>query len=188
MKTLIVDILTYSRLSADDPNLEVVPLGHLCEEILDDFDLQISEKNAHIQVGDLPSLEGNKGQLRQVFNNLISNALKFTGQRGTPHIVIETKPLEAQRLGLSLADESNYCRISVQDNGIGFEQRHASSIFNLFEKLHPKSSFEGSGIGLAIAKKIVEKHHGIILAKSKLGEGSEFNIILPLKQTLYNGS
>jgi signal transduction histidine kinase len=188
MKTLIVDILTYSRLSADDSNLEVVSIRDLCEEILDDFDLQITEKNAQVHIGDLPSLEANRGQLRQVFNNLISNALKFSGQQAPPYIVIEAKPLEAQKLGLSLANESNYCRISVQDNGIGFDERHAASIFNLFEKLHPKSSFEGSGIGLAIAKKIIEKHHGIITARSKLGQGSEFNIILPLKRAFYNGS
>jgi two-component system CheB/CheR fusion protein len=181
MKALIVDILTYSRLSAEDSNFERVELRSLFEEIIEDFDLKISEKNAVIELGELPSAEVNKGQLRQVFTNMISNALKFTKPDTRPHIRIQSKKLDAKEIGLSLTNEESYCRISIQDNGIGFDDQFASSIFSLFEKLNPKSAFEGSGIGLAIARKIIDKHHGVIIAKGKEGEGSEFNIILPFK-------
>lgn len=95
--------------------------------------------------------------------------------------------LDAGELGISLPAEESYCRICIRDNGIGFDEKFSSSIFSLFEKLNPKSSFEGSGIGLAIAKKIVEKHHGIITASSKPGEGSEFNLVLPVKRIRSNG-
>ncbi|MEP6735914.1 MAG: ATP-binding protein [Chryseolinea sp.] len=110
--------------------------------------------------------------------SLISNALKFTKQGVTPKISIQSKELNAKEIGLSLTDHDAYCRIVIKDNGIGFNESYSSSVFSLFEKLNPKSSFEGSGIGLAIAKKIIDKHHGMIIAKSKEGVGSEFNIII----------
>lgn len=181
MKVLIIDILNYSRLSADDENIESIDLNILIGEIIDDFDLKISEKNAKVEVLQLPAIEGNKGQLRQVFHNLISNALKFSFPDRQSHVIISRKQIHAADLGVSLGNENEYCRISVKDNGIGFDEEFAKSIFNLFEKLNPKSAFEGSGIGLAIAKKIVDKHHGLIIAKSEIGHGAEFNIILPLK-------
>lgn len=181
MKILIVDILNYSRLSADKEHIEAIPLNSIVEEILDDFDLRIHEKNAKVELGPLPVVEGNRGQLRQVFYNLISNALKFSHANRPPHIEIATKKFDAGELGVSLTDEDQYCRITIRDNGIGFDEQFAHSIFNLFEKLNPHSVFEGSGIGLAIAKKIIDKHHGLIIAKSSIGKGSEFNIVLPFK-------
>jgi signal transduction histidine kinase len=183
MKTLIVDILTYSRLSANDALPEAVNLRTLVEEVLEDFDLKIIEQHAVIDVGELPVVEGNRGQLRQVFYNLLSNALKFSTPGGTPYISVMAKPVQAMELGVALLNEEEYCHISIRDNGIGFDEKFAYAIFSLFEKLHHKSTFEGSGIGLAIAKKIIDKHHGLIIAKSAPGKGSEFSIILPLKQT-----
>ncbi len=97
-------------------------------------------------------------------------------------INIQMKKLDPVEAGISSENQSKYCRFTVSDNGIGFEETYSASIFSLFETLNPKTAYEGSGIGLAIAKKIVEKHHGFILAKSKVGEGSEFSVILPLKQ------
>lgn len=181
MKILIVDVLNYSRLSAEDEYIELLDLNTLVEEILDDFDLKINEKNAKVELGKLPVIEGNRGQLRQVFYNLISNALKFAAPNKPALVIISTKEFNAAELGLSLMDEEQYCRITIQDNGIGFDEKFANSIFNLFEKLNPKSAFEGSGIGLAIAKKIIDKHHGLIIARSTPGNGAEFNIVLPLK-------
>jgi PAS domain S-box-containing protein len=183
MKTLIVDILTYSRLSAVDTSWSMTNLRILFEDILEDFDLRISEKNAIIELGNLPTIEVNKGQLRQVFTNLVSNALKFSKPGTRPHIVIESKEVKAKELGVRLTYPENYCCLVIRDNGIGFDEKYGSTIFNLFEKLNPKSSFEGSGIGLAIAKKIIDKHHGLIMAKSREGEGSEFSIILPIRHT-----
>jgi PAS domain S-box-containing protein len=182
MKVLIIDILTYSKLSAGDENLEAVNLNTILQEILEDFDLRISEKNAKVELALLCTVEGNKGQLRQVFHNLVSNALKFAPVDRMPVLSIQQKELNANELGLSLDNDANYCRITVTDNGIGFDERYSSSIFSLFEKLNPKTTYEGSGIGLAIAKKIIDKHHGIIFAKSAIGRGSEFNVILPFKQ------
>ncbi|MGC3947808.1 MAG: ATP-binding protein [Chryseolinea sp.] len=182
MKILIVDILTYSRLSAKEIYTEKVDLNETVSEIIEDFELRIAEKGARLEVAGLCAVEGNKGQLRQVFQNLISNALKFTSPDRKPVIAISMKEIGPDELGGSMENHSMYCRITVSDNGIGFEETYASSIFNLFETLNPKAAYEGSGIGLAIAKKIVEKHHGRILAKSNVGEGSEFSVILPLKQ------
>jgi PAS domain S-box-containing protein len=181
MQTLIRDILSYSRLSAEESHFERVDLGALAQEIVDDFDLKISEKNAVVTVGDLPAADINRGQIRQVFYNLVSNALKFTREGVTPAIEITTRPVDAAETGVSLDHEKDYCRIVIKDNGIGFDEQYAQSIFSLFEKLNPKSQYEGSGIGLSIAKKIIDKHHGLIIAKSKAGEGSEFNIVLPLR-------
>jgi PAS domain S-box-containing protein len=182
MKVLIVDILNYSRLSSDEMRLEPIDLREVFEEILDDFEIRIAETRAKVIIGKLPVVEVNKGQIRQVFQNLLSNALKFSHKDVTPKIIIEEKDDVAVALGLPLKNQNDFCRISVQDNGIGFDQKYASSIFSLFEKLNPKSSYEGSGIGLAIAKKIINKHHGFIVAKSIEGKGSEFNIILPKKR------
>jgi signal transduction histidine kinase len=181
MKTLIVDILAYSRLSADELVFGSIDLRNLVNEILEDFDLKMGEKQANITVGSLPVVEANRGQLRQVFYNIINNALKFVPDDRRPEIMIGQKEISASDLGISLEREADYCCVSIRDNGIGFDERFALSIFGLFEKLNPKSAFEGSGIGLSIAKKIIDKHHGWIIAKSMEGEGSEFNIILPYK-------
>lgn len=182
MKVLIIDILNYSRLSADDNSIEIIDLRNLISDIVEDFELKIGEKRAVIDIGELPAIEGNRGQLRQAFYNFISNALKFTSHERSPRITVASREINAGELGLSLMDEEKFCRLVITDNGIGFDEQFAVAIFNLFEKLNPKSSFEGSGIGLAIAKKIIDKHHGLIVAKSEIGNGSEFNIILPYKQ------
>ena len=182
MKLLIIDILTYSKLSADNFLSDKIDLNEIINEIVDDFDLRISEKNAHIDVSGLCVVEGNKGQLRQVFHNLISNALKFVHPGREPHITVHLEKPDPAEVGILPAERNNYCQVTVTDNGIGFENNYSSSIFSLFETLNPKGTYEGSGIGLAIAKKIVEKHHGFIMAKSKVDEGSEFSVVLPFKQ------
>jgi light-regulated signal transduction histidine kinase (bacteriophytochrome) len=182
MKVLIIDILTYSKLSADESSLDQVNLHAVFKEILEDFDLRITERGAIVELTDLCTVEGNRGQLRQVFQNLVSNALKFLSPDRPPTLTIKQTGFNAKELGFSLDNEAAYCRITVEDNGIGFDEKYASSIFGLFEKLNPTTTYEGSGIGLAIAKKIIDKHHGFIIAKSTIGHGSEFNVILPFKQ------
>jgi len=182
MKVLIIDILNYSRLSSGDDLTEEVSLTALVNEIVDDFDLWISERQARVEIHPLPVVEGNRGQLRQVFYNLINNALKFTSPDKPPHVVISCTPVDPDTQGGLPPQESAHCSIRVKDNGIGFDDQFATSIFNLFEKLNPKSTFEGSGIGLAIAKKIIDKHHGLIVAQSTPGEGAEFSIVLPYKR------
>jgi PAS domain S-box-containing protein len=182
MKVLIVDILNYSRLSAKDNQFEKTDLNLMIAELMDDMELSIKEKNATVRVSKIPVVEVNPGQMRQVLQNLLSNALKFSRKRTPP--VIEIFPGEAPP-GTSTVipfSSERYCHLHIKDNGIGFETKYAKSIFNLFEKLHSKDDYEGSGIGLAIAKKIIEKHHGDIKVISKIGEGTEFIVSLPFIQ------
>jgi signal transduction histidine kinase len=180
MKTLIMDILNYSRLSANDYSWEYVNLNDLVSELADDFELIIGEKGAVITFGDLPRIAVNKGQIRQVFQNIISNALKFAKSDEPPVINISSRRLREKSFDSAEDKDGAYTQISIRDNGIGFNQHYVQNIFYLFERLNSKDAYEGTGIGLAIAKKIIDKHHGLITAESAIGEGSVFHIILPV--------
>lgn len=171
MKTMIVDVLSYSRLSTYTNNFELTDLSDIIHEVLDDYEILIADKNAEIIVGELPSAEVNRGQIRQVFQNLISNSIKFCGPGVKPVIRISA--------GAALPD---MCEITFADNGIGFDELYSEKIFSLFERLNTKDKYEGSGIGLAISKKIIDKHNGSITAESKNGEGALFRIRLPFRQ------
>lgn len=181
MRNLIVDILNYSRLSVNDPFYEWVDLDELVNELRNDFDLILAEKNASIIADDLIEVFCNKGQLRQVFQNLISNALKFAHHDRSPVIHISKRKVNARSFKAENNIRGKYVIISIKDNGIGFEEKYINSIFSLFERLHPKDKYEGSGLGLAIAKKIIEKHNGLITAISSNGDGAEFRFILPIE-------
>jgi len=182
MRALIVDILSYSRLSDNTNQYKLTPLTPMVTELLDDFEIMIEDKKAQISVGELPVMEVNPGQMRQVFQNLISNALKFSKKDESPVISIyENKFVEHLNNGHQ-NNNGAYTYISVKDNGIGFDEKYISNVFTLFKRLHGKDRYEGSGIGLAITKKIIEKHNGHIVVRSKEGEGSEFTIVLPITQ------
>ena len=183
MKTLIIDILNYSRLSANNLPLAPTDLNALVQHLQEDFELIIQEKEAVINIGNLPVIDANKGQIRQVFQNIISNALKFSKADVQPVIKIDAKRLSERSFESPEQADGPYCLISITDNGIGFEEKYVENVFSLFERLNSKDKYEGTGIGLAIAKKIVEKHQGLITAKSKEGIGSEFCIILPVNQS-----
>ena len=187
MKNLIVDILNYSRLSANITRIENIDLNELVNEIIEDFELIISEKKAIIQVNELPKLNAKRGQVRQVFQNIISNALKFSKPGETPLIEIFSKRINNKSFDAEENSTGPFCLISIKDNGIGFDEKYVSNIFDLFERLHSKDKYEGTGIGLAIAKKIIEKHQGLITATSKTGNGAEFKIILPISQSQPEG-
>jgi len=180
MKTMIFDILSYSRLSSNGSNVAVTDLRAVVEEVLEDFEIVVDEKDAKVIVGDLPEIEVNRGQIRQVFQNLISNALKFCKPDVAPIIEITSK----STTGFNPENTSDvpHYEISVSDNGIGFDELYGEKIFSLFQRLNTKDKYEGSGIGLAITKKIIDKHNGRITAVSKEGEGSKFIFILPLRQ------
>jgi PAS domain S-box-containing protein len=180
MKVLIVDILNYSRLSSNDYNYVKTDLSAMINELLTDLELTIKEKDASIRVTKMPEMEINPGQMRQVFQNLISNALKFC-KRGVPP-VIEIYCEQLTQTHPVFRQDVPYCNIHIKDNGIGFDERFSKSIFNLFEKLHSKDDYDGSGIGLAITKKIIEKHHGQISVHSKPDVGTEFILTLPINQ------
>jgi light-regulated signal transduction histidine kinase (bacteriophytochrome) len=182
MKALIVDILSYSALSAGYDHVDCIDLNDMLLELKEDFELTIQEKNAKIISGVLPCIDVNKGQIRQVFQNIISNALKFTKPGEPPIVEITSKTIKEKSFDSVEDEQGDYCLISVKDGGIGFDEKYVGNIFALFARLNSKDKYEGTGIGMAIAKKIIEKHNGMITATSKEGEGSTFKIILPIKQ------
>jgi PAS domain S-box len=182
MKALILDILSYSRLSAANQVFEPVDLNEIVKDLLEDFELIIQERNAEIRVGYLPGIEANRGQIRQVFQNIVSNALKFSKEGQSPIIEISGTYLEGKTFEALPQQDGPFCLIRIKDNGIGFEQKYQNHIFALFERLHSKDSYEGSGIGLSITKKIIEKHEGLVQARGISGEGAEFLLLLPVSQ------
>ncbi|WP_396179133.1 response regulator [Flavobacterium sp.] len=179
MRQLIDDLLTYSRLSAT-ANFETTDLNIVVKEVLDDLDSEAHPKQPTITVAPLPTIPGIPSQLRQVFQNLIGNALKFTKPGVPPIISISWKQIAEKSADSQEDSNGKFCKITVNDNGIGFDESLLYKIFIIFQSLNNRQVYEGTGIGLAIAKKIIEKHNGIITAKSTVGEGSSFIIILPL--------
>lgn len=181
MTKLISDLLDYSRLSSDVVP-EKIDLNELVNEILTDLDYQADQKNAQIKVQPLPEVSGVPSQLRQIFQNLIGNAIKFSKTDVTPEIDISYELTNEKSFDSNPSPEGQFCRITVKDNGIGFDEVYLNKIFVIFQRLNDRESYEGTGIGLAIAKKIIDKHNGLITAKSKIGQGSSFMIVLPLEQ------
>lgn len=181
MSKLIEDLLNFSRLSQADI-FKPTSINEIIIEILSDLELTISEKKASIIVDEIPIIDAVPGLIRQLFQNIISNALKFSLRGKTPVITIKASITE----GLLFASENNvhdnFCKIVVTDNGIGFDEKYASKIFTLFQRLNTRDQYEGTGIGLAIVKKIVDKHNGQIIANSTPGSGAAFTILLPLVQ------
>jgi two-component system CheB/CheR fusion protein len=178
MRTIITDILNYSKLSLDDDATQTTDLRAVVDEVLSDFEVVMEEKKATVVVGELPVLAVNRGQMRQVFHNLLSNALKFNKPDQPP--VIEITCSDSSEVGDSLPNSPELsCWITIRDNGIGFNEQYAEKVFSLFQRLNTKDAYEGSGIGLAIARRIVDKHGGTLTATSQEGVGSTFQICLP---------
>ncbi|OCB74834.1 sensor histidine kinase [Flavobacterium crassostreae] len=180
MQNLITDLLEYSRLSAT-VRPEKVALDVLVHEVITDNDHLIEEKKATITVHNLPTIMGIPSQLRQVFQNLIGNSLKFTKDGVPPIINIRSERIAKRSLDSEIQDDGAYCRIFIQDNGIGFDEQYLSKIFMIFQSLSDRKIYEGTGIGLAIAKKIIEKHQGLITAKSQVDAEATFILVLPLQ-------
>lgn len=189
MQTLIEDLLDYSHNSRADRKYERVNLNNLIDEIKTELEEIIIEKHAIIETTDLCEVYINAFQFRQVFNNLINNSFKFAKTGIAPHIRIESvieeyNEAQMQNLylpGQKLSSNKKYCHITFSDNGIGFEPRFKDQIFEVFQRLHGKEEYEGTGIGLAIVKKIVENHNGVITSSSELGMGARFDIYIPVE-------
>ena len=185
MQTLISDILAFSRINNEKDTFVNYNLNLILQEVLDELDATIQSKKASIQVQELPVIDVNPGLMRPLFENLISNALKYCKKEDPPVINIRSEIISATT---SNKDPIQYCRIYVQDNGIGFDQVYAEQIFDMFRRLHVHSEFEGTGIGLTLCKKIVEKHNGFISVQSKVNKGSTFitvsytHLTLPTKR------
>jgi signal transduction histidine kinase len=192
MQHLVNDLLKFSRHTTDDPGFEETDFNLIIKDVIADLDVEIQQKKAAIVTNPLPIAWAIPTQIRQLFQNIISNSLKFSKQNDSPKIFIESETLMgAQIKGVQehLRNEKFY-RLYFKDNGIGFDEKYADDIFVVFKRLHSYHEFEGTGIGLSICKKIVDKHRGFINVKSKLNEGAIFMITLPEKQFIssLNGS
>ena len=180
MQTLIQDLLAYSRVAAKPRAFGPVPLAPLVAGVLSDLEALTSRTQAVVRVGDLPTVQGDPGQLRQLFQNLIANACKFHQPDRPPTVTLTAERLEAlpPHVDPPPGLRSGW-RLAVSDDGIGFEQQYADKIFEVFQRLHGRGTYEGTGIGLAICRKIVERHGGIITARGRPGEGAAFAVDLP---------
>lgn len=182
MRRLITDLLEYSRAGrVEADKITTVKLSTIISGILEDFEIAIAERSAKITVSKLPKVKGSDTEYRQVFQNLISNSLKFSDPSINPEITISSENVSEEFLeNFAMLDKDlKYKLIKVSDNGIGFAKEHSERIFSIFQRLHGKTEYEGTGIGLSISRKIIEKNGGIIFAESSLGKGAVFNIILP---------
>lgn len=184
MQTLINDVLEFSLLSKEREKFGAVDLNQILKSVFGDYELLIEQKGAGIISGNLPVIEAIPVQMNQLFTNLISNALKFSSKERPLEITITAKQLSLDevRQYIELQENKVHYIIECKDNGIGFSQEYAKQIFIIFQRLHGRSVYEGTGIGLALCKKIVSNHHGSIYANSRLNEGALFVVILPESQ------
>lgn len=181
MQQLIQSLLVYSRVEFPQMAEEKLVLRELVEEILSDLGAQIEETRAVVQLGELPTIYGNAIQIRQLFQNLLANALKFH-QPGVPPVICITATIIQDRRHTGSGQHGRLCQIEIYDQGIGIPSEQFEKIFRMFTRLHRKEEFEGTGIGLAVCQRIVEQCGGAISVRSKLGEGSTFIVTLPIQR------
>ncbi len=171
MRTLINDLLAFSRVTSMAKPFVPVNLALIVKEVLSDLEARLQDTKGQIEVCDLPTIDADPMQMYQLLQNLIGNGLKFHAPGVNPLITISCEN-----------GGPNY-RLSVTDNGIGFDEKYVDRIFTVFQRLHGRREYEGTGIGLAICRKIAERHGGQIEAHSAPGAGSTFTVVLPMKQT-----
>jgi len=171
MRTLISDLLTYSQVATRVVPFAATDLAGVAREVVADLEATIADAGGRIEIGELPVIDADTAQMRQLLQNLLGNALKYR-RKDVPPVV---------RLSSACSGGRN-CTITVADNGIGFNDRYAEKIFKMFERLHARTQYAGSGIGLAICRKIVERHSGTIAATSTAGQGATFTVTLPITQ------
>jgi signal transduction histidine kinase len=180
MKQLIVDLLAYSQVTNAKPGFEFTDLNKIVNVVREEMKEQIDAKHMKLEVGELPELNVIRFQANQLFTNLISNSLKFAKPGGQPRISISATRVSSIERPETIREVGRYYwEIVFSDNGIGFEPEYAGKIFEIFQRLHGSSNVEGKGIGLAICKKILDNHEGMIIAKGVVNEGAEFRIYLP---------
>lgn len=182
MQKLIRDILAYSRTTTSEKKFEFTDLNELLAQAKVELEVMIVEKKAIIESDALPGIKVIPFQMQQLFNNLLNNALKFSRENVRPHVVIRSEMVDADTLGPVTAGQGKqYCHLMFMDNGIGFEPVYSKKVFEVFQRLHGRTEYGGTGIGLAICKKIVENHGGMISAESDLNQGATFHVYLPLR-------
>lgn len=182
MKTLIDDLLTYSRISSHIKPFIETDLNQVIDEVIIDLDLYIKEYNAKIDIESLPVIEADASEIKQLCFNILINGLKYHRKDESPKIKVTCKTVSVSDPARSQIEPVNMIELVFKDNGIGFNEKYKDRIFEPFQRLHGRTEYEGTGIGLAICRKIIELHHGTIRASSKEGKGSEFIVQLPLNQ------
>lgn len=174
MQTLIDDLLTFSRVQTKARPFMPVNLERIAREVVEDLEMSIRMSGGAVSISpDLPEIQADASQMRQLLQNLIGNALKYHKQDQPPQVLVT---------GTVVYTNGGVCLLSVRDNGIGFDEKYLDRIFNVFQRLHGRSEYSGTGIGLAVCRRIAERHRGSITATSALGAGSTFTVTLPLKQ------
>lgn len=190
MQTLINDLLAFSRVIRSSQPFVPVDLGAVTKEVLNDLEVRIEKNKASVEVGELPTIDADPMQIRQLMQNLLSNALKFQPPDAKPVVKITGRIIAAPPWNQPAAGENgkpaadySTCELSVQDNGIGFEEKYLEKIFAVFQRLHGRTEYEGTGVGLAVCRRIVDRHGGNITARSEPDKGATFIVTLPVKQT-----
>ena len=178
MQNLINDLLTFSRVTTKAQPFTPVNLAEMAGEVVEDLEGRIEMTKGRIELGDLPVIDAEPLQIRQLLQNLIGNALKFRRPEEPPVVRIQAK-ISSGVLPFAPDTPQKLCELTVSDNGIGFEEKYLDRIFNVFQRLHTRNEYEGTGMGLAIARKIVLYHSGTITAKSAPGQGATFIVTLP---------
>ncbi|HEV2832434.1 MAG TPA: ATP-binding protein, partial [Hanamia sp.] len=184
MQLLINNLLQFSRQPVNAADFINADINEVVKEAIVELELEIEKNQAKIVIGSLPTLPAVPALMQQLFYNLISNAIKFKRKNNIPVVNISSEKIPASDLTASnkYIENVSYYRISVSDNGIGFDEKYAADIFLVFKRLHSYDEFEGTGVGLSICKKIIDKHNGFITAHNNVGEGATFVIELPEKQ------
>ena len=184
MQTLIQDLLQLSRVTSRAQPFQPCDLGQIVTEVTGDLEVRLEQSSGNVEVGEMPTIDADPLQMRQLFQNLITNALKFHKPDEPPLVRIDCEQLAATDFSLpGVRPPDRIVRITVEDNGIGFDPKFADQIFIVFQRLHTKTEYEGTGIGLAVCRKITDRHGGSIVAQSEEGRGAKFVITLPVKQT-----
>ena len=184
MQRLVKDLLVFGEVGAKRPDFEDIALNPLLREVLNDLEVAISEKDAVITIGELGTIKGDSLHLQQLFQNLISNAIKYSRPAVAPQITIKATLISGKDTGLALPEyeiTKDFLQIKLQDNGQGFNEDRAQQIFKIFQRLPQyRNEYTGTGIGLAIVQRVVENHCGYIKAEGRPGEGATFTILLPV--------
>lgn len=170
MRRLIEDLLTFSRVTTRARPFQPTDLAQVAREVVSDLEVRIERAAGRVDIGALPVIDADAVQMRQLFQNLVANALKFH------------KEGEAPLVRISAGIEGNACTIAVEDNGIGFDEKYLDRIFTIFQRLHGRQAYEGTGVGLAVCRRIAERHSGRITARSAPGQGARFLVTLPVRQ------
>jgi PAS domain S-box-containing protein len=189
MRRLINDLLDYSNATQGVKVFQEINLNTLLKEVLDDMEASIVLQGADIKVNQLPQVKGDARQLQQLFLNLFSNSLKYHKKGEPPKIQVSCKIVKGEEIEADLPLEkisASFYEIKVQDDGIGFSQEYTDRIFKLFQRLHGKAAYDGTGVGLAIAQKVIENHHGYITAESEQDKGAAFKVYLPVMENAVN--